>query len=230
MVARRGAGVTIRVLLVDDQAIVRSGLKMALADADDLSVVGEAADGREAIEQTRLTRPDVVLMDVRMPRLDGITATEQVLAASPSTRVLMLSTFGEDEEVIGALRAGASGYLLKDAEPRDIVAGVRAVHAGESVVAPGVTRALIDAALAATPFQRPQGPALDETLSPRELEVLRLLATGRSNQQIARDLYLSEPTVKTHVSAILAKLGLRSRVQAVVLAYRTGLVSPGGEA
>ena len=220
---------TIRVLLVDDQAIVRSGLKLALADADDLSVVGEAGDGREAIEQTRVTRPDVVLMDVRMPRLDGISATEGVLAASPTTRVLMLSTFGEDEEVFGALRAGASGYLLKDAEPRDIVAAIRAVHAGESVVAPGVTRSLIDAALTATPTTPRPGPALDEVLSPRELEVLRLLATGRSNQQIARDLYLSEPTVKTHVSAMLGKLGLRSRVQAVVLAYETGLVTPGGQ-
>lgn len=220
---------TIRVLLVDDQAIVRSGLKLALADADDLSVVGEAGDGREAIEQTRVARPDVVLMDVRMPRLDGISATEGVLAASPSTRVLMLSTFGEDDEVFGALRAGASGYLLKDAEPRDIVAAVRSVHAGESVVAPGVTRSLIAAALTAAPTTVRPGPSLDEVLSPRELEVLRLLATGRSNQQIARDLYLSEPTVKTHVSAMLGKLGLRSRVQAVVLAYETGLVTPGGQ-
>lgn len=220
---------TIRVLLVDDQAIVRSGLKLALADADDLSVVGEAGDGREAIEQTRVVQPDVVLMDVRMPRLDGISATEAVLAASPSTRVLMLSTFGEDEEVFGALRAGASGYLLKDAEPRDIVAAVRAVHAGESVVAPGVTRALIDAALTAAPPAARPGPSLDDLLSPRELEVLRLLATGRSNQQIAREMYLSEPTVKTHVSAMLGKLGLRSRVQAVVLAYETGLVTPGAQ-
>lgn len=219
---------TIRVLLVDDQAIVRSGLKLALADADDLSVVGEAGDGREAIEQTRVVQPDVVLMDVRMPRLDGISATEGALAAAPSTRVLILSTFGEDEAVFGALRAGASGYLLKDAEPRDIVAAIRAVHAGESVVAPGVTRALIDAALTAAPTPTRTGPSLDEVLSPRELEVLRLLATGRSNQQIARDLYLSEPTVKTHVSAMLGKLGLRSRVQAVVLAYETGLVTPGG--
>lgn len=218
---------TVRVLLVDDQAIVRSGLKLALADADGLTVVGEAADGRDAVEQARVARPDVVLMDVRMPRLDGISAIEGVLAAAPGAKVLMLSTFGEDEEVFGALRAGASGYLLKDAEPRDIAAAVRAVHAGESVVSPAVTRSLIDAALATPAPAAPRGPRLDEVLSPRELEVLELLATGRSNQQIARELYLSEPTVKTHVSALLGKLGLRSRVQAVILAYETGLVTPG---
>ncbi len=218
---------SIRVLLVDDQAIVRSGLKLALSDVDGITVVGEAADGREAVVQAEVTRPDVVVMDVRMPRVDGISATEGVLAAVPGVKVLMLSTFGEDEYVFGALRAGASGYLLKDAEPRDIAAAILAVDAGESVVAPAVTRSLIDAALAAPAAPSAQDPGIEEVLSPRELEVLRLLATGRSNQQIASELYLSEPTVKTHVSALLGKLGLRSRVQAVVLAYETGLVTPG---
>lgn len=217
----------IRVLLVDDQAIVRSGLRLALADVDGLTVVGEAADGREAVEKARLVEPDVVIMDVRMPRVDGINAIDGVLASAPNTRILMLSTFGEDHEVMGALRAGASGYLLKDAEPREIAAAVFAVAAGESVVSPGVTRGLIDAALANAPVERKVGPALDELLSPRELEVLRLIATGRSNLQIAAELYLSEPTVKTHVSSLLNKLGLRSRVQAVIVAYETGLVRPG---
>lgn len=217
----------IRVLLVDDQAIVRSGLKLALGDSDDLTVVGEAGDGREAVEQAVVTRPDVVLMDVRMPRLDGIAAIEGVLNAVPNARVLMLSTFGEDQEVFAALRAGASGYLLKDAEPRDIAAAVRAVAAGESVVSPGVTRGLIDAALTGPPTTNASGVQLESVLSPRELDVLRLIATGMSNQQIARELYLSEPTVKTHVSTMLGKLGLRSRVQAVILAYETGTVTPG---
>ena len=220
----------IRVLVVDDQAIVRSGLRLALGDVDGIAVIGEAIDGMDAVEQSRVARPDVVLMDVRMPRLDGIGATRAVLDAAPDARVLILSTFGDDEYVFGALRAGASGYLLKDAEPNEIIAAIRSVHAGDSVVAPAVTRSLIDAALTGPPTIHRSGPPLAEVLSPRELDVLRLLATGRSNQEIAAELFLSEPTVKTHMSALLGKLGLKSRVQAVVLAYETGLVSPGSRA
>lgn len=217
----------IRVLVVDDQAIVRNGLRLILSEVPGVTVVGEAGDGREAIELARVTAPDVVMMDVRMPRLDGIRAVSDVLAAAPRTRVIMLSTFGDDHEVMGALRAGASGYLLKDSDPNDIAAAVVAVANGESVVSPGVTRGLIDAALTAQPAEVHPGPNLEEVLSPRELDVLRLIATGRTNLQIAADLYLSEPTVKTHVSSLLGKLALRSRVQAVILAYETGLVRPG---
>lgn len=217
----------IRVLLVDDQAIVRSGLRLALADTEGVTVVGEASNGREAVEQARRADPDVVLMDIRMPQVDGISAIDGVLAAAPHARVLMLSTFGEEHEVMGSLRAGASGYLLKDAEPREITAAVLAVAAGESVVSPRVTRGLIDAALSNAPVERSAGPLLEGLLTPRELDVLRLIASGRSNLQIASELYLSEPTVKTHVSSLLNKLGLRSRVQAVIAAYETGLVRPG---
>jgi len=218
----------IRVLLVDDQAIVRSGLRLALAAHDDLAVVGEATNGQHAIEVARAARPDVVLMDVRMPVLDGISATAELLAGDPALRVLVLTTFADDEYVFGALRAGASGYLLKDAEPAEIVAAVRAVAAGESVVAPAVTRRLVDAALSAASPAAPSDPRL-ELLTSREVEVLTALAAGSSNAEIAASLHVSEPTVKTHVSSLLAKLGLRSRVQAVVFAYESGLVTPGGQ-
>jgi DNA-binding NarL/FixJ family response regulator len=217
----------IRVLLVDDQAIVRSGLRLALGSEDDIAVVGEATNGQHALEVARAARPDVVLMDVRMPVLDGIRATTELLAAHPSARVLVLTTFADDEYVFGALRAGASGYLLKDAEPAEILAAVRAVAAGDSVVAPAVTARLVEAALAGDPTSgRSDDPRL-ELLTPRELDVLSELAAGASNAEIAEALHLSEPTVKTHVSSLLGKLGLRSRVQAVVFAYESGLVTPG---
>lgn len=217
----------IRVLIVDDQAIVRTGLRLALADVDGIKVVGEATDGLEAVEKASRMNPDVVIMDVRMPRVDGIEAIDGILSGATKARVLMLSTFGEDHEVMGALRAGASGYLLKDAEPREIISAVFSVANGENVVSSGVTRSLIDAALKSIPVERKKGPALSEVLSPRELEVLRLIAAGRSNLEIATELYLSEPTVKTHVSSLLNKLELRSRVQAVIAAYESGLVRPG---
>jgi DNA-binding NarL/FixJ family response regulator len=217
----------IRVLVVDDQAIVRSGLRLALGSHHDLAVVGEATNGQHAVEVARSARPDVVLMDVRMPVLDGIDATAALLAEHPAVRVLVLTTFADDEYVFGALRAGASGYLLKDAEPGEIVAAVRAVAAGDSVVAPAVTKRLVEAALVgAPPAERTSDPRL-ELLTPRELEVLTELAGGASNAEIGAALHLSEPTVKTHVSSVLGKLGLRTRVQAVVFAYESGLVTPG---
>jgi DNA-binding NarL/FixJ family response regulator len=217
---------TIRVMLVDDQAIVRSGLRLALGDHTEITVVAEAVDGRDALDKVLAARPDVVLMDVRMPKMDGIAATSELLAVYPSARVLMLSTFGDQPYVFESLRAGASGYLLKDAEPRDIAAAVLTVHRGDSVVSPAVTKSLIAAALTASPATAEQLPNLAGLLSPRELEVLRLVASGLTNQNIARHLYLSEPTVKSHVSALLGKLSLHSRQEAVVLAYETGLVRP----
>ena len=216
------------VLLADDQELVRTGFRMILEAEPDMRIVGEAGDGREAVEQARRTRPDVVLMDVRMPGMDGIEATRVLRdGADPDSgpHVLVLTTFDLDEHVYDALRAGAAGFLLKDVRAAQLVDAVRVVAAGEAMIAPGVTRRLIaEFARRAPKAEPPLG--LDE-LTPRELEVLRLLARGLSNAEIARELWLGEATVKTHLSRVLAKLRLRDRVQAVVLAYECGLVKAG---
>ena len=219
---------SIGVLIVDDQALVRVGFRMILQIEPDLHVVGEAADGDQAVAQVAALRPDVVLMDVRMPGVDGIAATRRI-TADPScrARVVMLTTFDLDEYVYAALQAGASGFLLKDVQPELLVAGIRAVHAGESLLAPTVTRRMIESFL-----ERPRVLEAAEqqrlaALTSREQEVLRLLARGLTNAEIARELYVSETTVKTHVGRVLMKLGLRDRVQAVIYAYETKLVSGG---
>ena len=215
----------IRVLIADDQALMRGGFRMILDAQDDIEVVGEAIDGRDAVEQYRRTAPDVVVMDVRMPAMDGIEATRRLTAADPPARVLILTTFDLDEYVYEALRAGASGFLLKDRPPEELVAAVRVVAAGEALIAPSVTRRLIEE-FARRP-QRPAAPdGLDE-LTEREREVLVLMARGRSNAEIAAGLFVAETTVKTHVGHVLAKLRLRDRAQAVVVAYESGLVHPG---
>jgi DNA-binding NarL/FixJ family response regulator len=219
--------VSIRVLLCDDQALVRSGFRMILEARDDLDVVGEAEDGVQALELTWRLLPDVVLMDVRMPRLDGVEATRRLVAAGAEARVLILTTFDLDEHVFDALRAGASGFLLKDVQPAQLVDAVRVVARGEALLAPTVTRRLLDRFAHSLPgAPEPPRPELAE-LTDREREVLALLAEGLSNSELAARLFLSETTVKTHVSSILRKLGLRDRVQAVVLAYQAGLVRPG---
>jgi DNA-binding NarL/FixJ family response regulator len=213
---------TIRVLLADDQTLVRSGFRMILRAEPDIAVVGEAADGADAITLARELEPDVVLMDVRMPNVDGIEATRRIVDGSGrSPRVLILTTFDLDEYVYEALRAGASGFLLKDAPEDQLVSGIRIVAGGASLFAPAVTRRLIERFAGAVPT--PPSPALGE-LTPRELEVLRLVARGLSNAEIAAELVLSEHTAKTHVAHILDKLDLRDRVQAVVLAYESGIV------
>ncbi|TQS29056.1 response regulator transcription factor [Microbispora sp. KK1-11] len=217
----------IRVLLVDDQALVRGGFRSILEGQDDIEVVGEAVDGVEAIDRGSVLQPDVILMDIRMPRLDGIEATRHLLNGSTCrARILILTTFDEDEYVYQALRAGASGFLLKSAPPRELAGAVRTVAAGEALLAPEITRRMIEDYVR-RPRPGSDRPAGLETLTPRELEVLRLIARGRSNAEIAAELFLSGPTVKTHVTRILAKLGLRDRVQAVVFAYECGLVHPG---
>jgi DNA-binding NarL/FixJ family response regulator len=215
----------IRLLLVDDQAMVRAGLRLVCEAEPDLDVVGEARDGEEAVLAARRLRPDVTLMDVRMPRVDGIEATRQICAIDPSvTRVLVLTTFDTESYVYEALHAGASGFILKDAEPERLVEAVRVIAAGEALLAPTVTRQVIADYVRRRALRPP--PALDR-LTDREREVLREVATGRTNAEIARVLYISEGTVKTHVARLLDKLGLRDRVQAVVFAYETGLVEPG---
>ena len=215
----------IRVLLCDDQRLVRSGFAMILRAEDGIEVAGEAADGVEAVSATRELRPDVVLMDVRMPRVDGIEATRQVTAMPDAPRVLVLTTFDLDEYVFAALRAGASGFLLKDAPEAQLLAAIRIVADGGSLFAPAVTRRRVERfASLEGPSEPP--PAL-EALTAREAEVLRLLARGRSNAEIAAELVVSEHTVKTHVAHVLSKLGLRDRIQAVILAYESGLVRPG---
>ncbi|HEY7792657.1 MAG TPA: response regulator transcription factor [Gaiellaceae bacterium] len=215
----------IRVLLCDDQRLVRSGFAMILRAAEGLEVVGEAADGVEAVAAARELQPDVVLMDVRMPRVDGIEATRQIAAMPAAPRVLVLTTFDLDEYVFAALRAGASGFLLKDAPEEQLLAAIRIVADGGSLFAPAVTQRLIERF---TTLDEPAAPppALAE-LTAREAEVLRLLARGRSNAEIAAELVVSEHTVKTHVAHVLSKLGLRDRIQAVILAYESGLVRPG---
>lgn len=215
------------VLICDDQALVRVGLRKILEAEPELTVAGEAADGEDAVTEARRLRPDVVLMDIRMPILDGIEATRRIVRAQPATRVLILTTFGLDEYVYEALRAGASGFMLKDAPPEEIVAAVRIVAAGEALLAPAVTRAVIEEfARREPPSVPPQPPGLKE-LTAREREVLELLARGRSNAEICEQLVVSEATTKTHVARILQKLDLRDRIQAVIYAYESGLVSPG---
>jgi DNA-binding NarL/FixJ family response regulator len=219
---------SIGVLLVDDQALVRSGFRMVLEAEDDLEVVGEAATGRQAIDSAHRLKPDVVLMDVRMPELDGIGATREIISERPgdSPRVLILTTFDLDEYVYDALGAGASGFLLKDVPPEQLVEGIRVVASGDALLAPAVTRRLIEDFSRARPARAERPPGLDE-LTPRELEVLGQIARGLSNAEIAESLVVSETTVKTHVARVLMKLELRDRVQAVVLAYESGLVTPG---
>jgi DNA-binding NarL/FixJ family response regulator len=217
------SGTPIRVVVADDQPLVRTGLRMVLSDVDDITIVGEAADGHEAIELNSSQHPDVVLMDVRMPGLDGIEATRVVTATEDPPRVLVLTTFDLDEVVYDALRAGASGFLLKDAPEERLVTAIRVVAEGGSLFAPAVTRRLIEE-FSRRP--RTMTPVAMENLTDREAEVLRLVARGLSNAEISAELFVSENTVKTHVARILMKLGLRDRVQAVVLAYETGLVQP----
>lgn len=214
----------IHVLLADDQALVRAGFRMILKAEPGIEVAGEAGDGAEAVQLARQIRPDVVLMDIRMPSMDGIEATRRIVIDDTSPRVLVLTTFDLDEVVYKALRAGASGFLLKDAPEERLVTAIRVVAEGGSLFAPSVTRRLIHEFARRAPAQPP--PVLDE-LTARELEVLRLVARGLTNAEIATTLVLSEHTVKTHVAHILTKLGLRDRTQAVVLAYESGLVRPG---
>ncbi|MGW5199234.1 response regulator transcription factor [Streptomyces spiralis] len=223
----------IRVLVVDDQFLVRSGLVALLRAAPGMEVVGEAADGAESVALAAKTRPDVILMDIRMPGMTGIEATRRILAeaADPAPRVLILTTFDLDEYVYGALRAGAAGFLLKDAGPERLLAAVTAVHGGDSLFAPVVTRRLVEAFTqrADAPSAPAKAPAGLRALTSRELEVLRLVARGLTNAEAADRLFISEATVKTHLNRAMAKLSLASRAQAVVLAYESGLVRPGGE-
>jgi DNA-binding NarL/FixJ family response regulator len=212
-----------RIVIADDQALIRGGLRMILDAQPDLEVVGEAVDGREALQQARELSPDLVLMDVRMPELDGLETTRRLLDRDPSPKVIVLTTFDLDDYVYEAIRAGASGFLLKSTPPHQLIAGIRTVMAGDALLAPEITRRLLDRFVARPP--RPTGIPPDfADLSERELEVLRLIAHGRSNTEIAVDLFITEATVKTHVTHILTKLRLRDRVQAVALAYRTGLM------
>jgi len=216
------------VLLADDQAMVRGGFRMIIEAAPGLEVVGEAADGTEAVALARQLGPDIVLMDIRMPGVDGIEATRRLIRAGSKSRVLVLTTFDLDEYVYDSFRAGASGFLLKNAPPEQLVAAIRTVAAGEALLAPEITRRLIEEYVSWPRTEAAVQGRLRE-LSERELDVLRLIAAGMSNAEIAATLFVSQGTVKTHVTRILAKLALRDRVQAAVLAYETGLVRPGGE-
>jgi DNA-binding NarL/FixJ family response regulator/class 3 adenylate cyclase len=218
----------VRVLIVDDQVLVRTGFRMILEAEPDIEVVGEASDGLEAIAQARALRPDVLLMDVRMPEVDGIEATRRLLGEDGAeAKVVMLTTFDMDEYVYEALRAGASGFLLKDVPPEQLVAGIRAVASGDALLAPSVTRRVIEEFVRRPPDSVREAPAKIAELTARELEVLKLIARGLSNAEIAKELFVSETTVKTHVAHVLMKLNLRDRVQAVVLEYESGLVQPG---
>jgi DNA-binding NarL/FixJ family response regulator len=215
------------ILIADDQALVRVGLRKILESEPETTVVGEAEDGEDAVAATRQLRPDVVLMDIRMPVLDGIEATKRIVSAQPGTRVLILTTFGLDTYVYDALRAGASGFMLKDAPPEEIVAAVRIVASGDALLAPAVTRAVIEEFARQRPAAPPAPPTALAELTPREREVLDLLARGLSNPEICERLVITEATAKTHVARILQKLALRDRVQAVIYAYETGLVQAG---
>jgi DNA-binding NarL/FixJ family response regulator len=220
---------TTKILIADDQTLARTGFRMILEAEPDFAVVAEAKDGVEAVDAARRHRPDVVLMDIRMPRMDGLQATRRILAeagSAASPRVLILTTFDLDEYVYDALQYGASGFLLKDAPPEQLVAGIRTIDDGEALLAPTVTRRLIETLRRERLRSSQPSPALD-TLTAREAEVLRLVARGLSNAEIAAELFVSSTTVKTHVARVLSKLGLRDRVQAVVLAYEAGVVQPG---
>ena len=220
----------IEVLLVDDQSLLRMGFRLILQAEPDIDVVGEAADGGSAVSMAAALRPDVVLMDVRMPGMDGIQATASVTAADPAVKVLILTTYDLDEYVYAGLRSGASGFLLKDAPPADLISAIRTVAGGDAVLAPTATRRLIDqfAPLLPGPGAQQDRDAVLGKLTSREQAVFAQLAAGRSNREIAADLHLSEGTIKVHVRQVLAKLGLRDRVQAVVLAYESGVITPGG--
>jgi DNA-binding NarL/FixJ family response regulator len=215
------------VLIADDQALLRAGFRRLLETAPGIEVVGEAADGREAVDEARRLRPSLVLMDIRMPRLDGIEATRRLVESDgDSIKVLILTTFGLDDYVYDALRAGASGFMLKDAPPEELLAAIEVVARGDALIAPAVTRSVIEEFVRRSPAPRPPAPVLDD-LTAREREVLSLLARGLSNAEIAERLVVSDGTVKTHVAHVLSKLGLRDRVQAVILAYESGMVTPG---
>ena len=215
-----------RVLIADDQALVRAGFRKLLEAAPDIDVVGEAADGREAVDQARRLRPTIVLMDIRMPRMDGIEATRHLTADGDGARVLILTTFGLDDYVYEALRAGASGFMLKDAPPEELLAAVEVVARGDALIAPAVTRSVIEEFVRRSPAaQLPPAPLAE--LTDRERDVFELLARGLSNAEIAERLVVSGGTVKTHVAHVLSKLGVRDRVQAVILAYESGVVTPG---
>jgi DNA-binding NarL/FixJ family response regulator len=222
--------VSLGVLIADDQALVRAGFRMILEAEEDMEVVGEAADGREAVEEARRLWPDVVLMDVRMPDVDGIEATRRLLGDDgAAVKVVMLTTFDMDEYVYDALRAGASGFLLKDVPPEQLVDGIRAVASGDALLAPSVTRRVIEEFVRRPPDSVRTAPPELAELTARELEVLKLVARGLANAEIAKELFISATTVKTHVAHVLMKLKLRDRVQAVVFAYESGLVLPGGD-
>jgi len=216
----------IRVLVVDDDDLMRAGLRAVLSSDESIDVVGEAADGRAAIDAARLLSPDVLLMDVRMPRLDGIGATRELIGAAPETRILILTTFEDDDYVFGALSAGASGFLLKRTRPEQLIEAIHTIAGGESLLSPSVTRTVIDR-MAHQPQHDPAAASRLRDLTPRERDVLELVARGLSNSEIAKSLIVEESTVKTHVKRILAKLDLRDRVQAVIVAYETGLIRPG---
>jgi DNA-binding NarL/FixJ family response regulator len=223
---------SISVLLADDQPLLRRGFRMIIEAEGDMTVTGEAGDGEEAVSCARRNPPDVVLMDIRMPRTDGIEATRRITSASPAVRVLVLTTFDLDEYAFGALRAGASGFLLKDVRPAELVTAIRTVASGDAVVSPRVTRRLLEEytqVMPATAAQRAGHYPQLSTLTPREGEVVEAVARGLSNAEIAEALFVSETTVKSHVGRVLAKLGLRDRVQIVVLAYEAGLVRPGAQ-
>jgi DNA-binding NarL/FixJ family response regulator len=219
----------VRVLLVDDDDLMRAGLKAVLSSDARVEVAGEAGSGREAVERVRALRPDLVLMDVRMPDLDGIAATREIIAASPEVKVVILTTFEQDDYIFGALNAGASGFLLKRSGPEELLAAIQTVASGDSLLSPSVTRTVIDR-MARQPTPEIGSSRLLDSLTPREREVLVLLARGLSNSEIAAELVIEESTVKTHVKRILMKLRLRDRIQAVVFAYESGLVQPGPKA
>ena len=216
----------VRVLLVDDDDLMRAGLRAVLSSDERVAVVGEATDGRGAVDRVRTLRPNIVLMDVRMPNLDGISATREVLAVSPEVKVVILTTFEQDDYIFGALSAGASGFLLKRTKPEELIAAIHTIAAGDSLLSPSVTRRVIEHMAEQPVADRSAGERLDE-LTPREREVLELIARGLSNSEIATAFFIEESTVKTHVKRILMKLRLRDRVQAVIFAYESGLTRPG---